>query len=101
MKGMPQLDRLVANKLKLDLYNTSAVSDILEGLTNGQIAGRQLGTYGHIRLSNLDYWKTPFAVEGETIAHLFEAFGSGELRLQTMQEVFPTSWQAFLKYLEI
>ena len=49
MKKLPQLDKLVANKLKLDLYNTSAVSDLLEGLTNGQIAGQTLGTYGHIK----------------------------------------------------
>jgi len=37
----------------------------------------------------------------EAIAHMFEALGSGGLRLQIMQEVFPTSWQVFLEYLEI
>ena len=98
MKGVPQLDKLVANKLKLDLYNTSAVSDILEGLTNGQIAGQKLGTYGHVTPYNLDYWKTPYAVEGEAIAHLFEALGSRELRLQAIQEVFPTVWNDFITF---
>ena len=101
MKGVPQLDKLVANKLKLDLYNTSAVSDILEGLTNGQIAGYQLKTYRHLIQANSKHWYIKDMLESEAIAHLFEALGSGGLRLQAVQEVFPTSWQAFLKYLEI
>ena len=98
MKGIPQLDKLVVDKLAKKIYINSAVSDILEGLTNGQIAGQKLGTYGHVNPYNLDYWETPYAVEGEAIAHLFEALGSRELRLQAIQEVFPTVWNDFITF---
>ena len=99
IKGIPQLDRLVANKLKLDLYNTSAVSDILEGLTNGQIAGCQLKTYGHLTQEGMKYWHVKYMLESEVIAHFFEALASQGVRQQAMREAFPITWDKFIKFL--
>ena len=71
---LPQLDRLVANRLNAKSGLTSAVSDIFEGLTQGKIAGRHLETYGHLNNDGSgDYWKNPVNVKIEATAHLFEA----------------------------
>ena len=82
--SIPQLERLVANKLKKKAGLTSAVSDILEGLTLGKIAG----IYGHIKEGKSSYWQYPSSVTSEAVAHLFEASGSRGLRAEVMREVF-------------
>ena len=94
MKGQ-DFTRLVANKLKLDLYNTSAVSDILEGLTNGQIAGQTLGTYGH----GVEYWEHPTIFKTEVVAHLFESLSQNSIRQEIIREIFPLTWKEFLAIL--
>ena len=76
------------------------MSDILEGLTKGQLAGYSLETYGHMKPNNLNYWDSLFAIESEVIAHMFEALGSSGVRLQAMREHFPTSWDMFLEYIK-
>ena len=99
MKGQ-DFTRIVANELAKQPHINSAVSDILEGLTKGQLAGYSLETYGHMRPNNLNYWDSLFAIESEVIAHMFEALGSSGVRLQAMHEHFPTSWDMFLKYIK-
>ena len=70
---IPQLEKLVAKKLSEKVGLTSAVSDILEGLTLGKIAGQHLGTFGHITDGKSSYWQYPSSVTSEATAHLFEA----------------------------
>ena len=97
--GIPQLERLIANKLKDKAGLTSAVSDILEGLTLGKIAGQHLGTFGHITDGKSNYWQQQSNVTGEAVAHLFEASGSRGGREKVMQKVFPTTWESFVKFI--
>ena len=89
--------KIVANELAKKPHINSSVSDLIGGMTQNRLAGYGTSTYGH----KTYYWDIKDSLTGEAIAHLFEALGSGGVRLQAMQEVFPTSWQAFLKYLEI
>ena len=89
--------KIVANELAKKPHINSSVSDLIGGITQNKLAGYGTLTYGH----KTYYWDIKDSLTGEAIAHLFEALGSGGVRLQAMQEVFPTSWQAFLKYLEI
>ena len=97
--SIPQLERLVANKLKKKAGLTSAVSDILEGLTLGKIAGQHLGTFGHIKEGKSSYWQYQSSVTSEATAHLFEASGSRGGRAEVMREVFPTTWEGFIKFI--
>ena len=93
--GIPQLEKLVAKKLSEKAGLTSAVSDILEGLTLGKIAG----TYGHIKEGKSSYWQYQSSVTSEAIAHFFEATGSRGGRAEVMREVFPTTWEGFIKFI--
>jgi len=36
----------------------------------------------------------------KAIAEMFESLASGSLRINAMQEVFPTSWDMFLEYIK-
>ena len=92
---IPQLEKLVAKKLSEKVGLTSAVSDILEGLTLGKIAGQHLGNFGHITDGKSNYWQQQSNVTGEAVAHLFEASGSRGGREKVMQKVFPTTWDEF------
>ena len=69
-------------------------------LTNGQLAGRQLGTYGHLINKYSNYLEVSGSLEGETIAHLFEALSSNGIRLQAIQKYFPSTWKKFMKTLQ-
>ena len=75
------------------------MSDILEGITKGQIAGRQLGTYGHIIEGQPNYWELSEVLEIETVAHLFEALGSQGERLEVMKTIFSQTWNSFINYM--
>lgn len=66
----------------------NAISDIVEGLTNGRIGGHANGHYGHGK----EYWKYPDALEAETIAHLFEASMLKGERLEVMKKYFPEAY---------
>ena len=93
---IPQLERLVANKLKKKAGLTSAVSDILEGLTLGKIAGQHLGTFGHIKEGKSSYWQYQSSVTSEATAHLIEALCSGSKRIKPMQKFLPDTWNYFI-----
>lgn len=69
----------------------SAVSDLLEGLTQGNIKG----CAGHIP----DYWKNPENITSEAFAHMFEA-QFDKTRYDEMKKYFPESLEYFEKKLE-
>ena len=71
-----------------DLKN--GVSDIFSGLTQDAIAGR----YHHPK----SYWKGN-ALEGETIAHFFEAMAAGGEKLEILKRYFPSAFAYFEKAL--
>jgi len=78
----------------------SSISDILEGVTNGQLSG----AYGH-KASSHNYWKQEkYRVCNETFAHFFEASmgGSGIItsnpkinKLQRIKMCFPKAYIVF------
>ena len=88
--------RVIADKLAQQPYINSAVSDLIGGLTQNKLAGDGYLTYGH----SVEYWKGENALVSESVAHMFEALGSRGVRLVTMQEHFPMSWDMFLKYIK-
>ena len=91
---------LVTNELLKNRHTNSAVSDLLEGLTGGRLAGYNLTGYGHMTKENPRYWdKNNKTLVAETTAHIFEALGDGQERLKTLKNVFPYSFAYFLKFL--
>ena len=88
MKGQDFI-RIVANELAKQPHINSAVSDILEGLTNGQIAGQTLGTYGH----GVEYWEHPTIFKTEVVAHLFESLSQNSIRQEIIREIFPLTME--------
>lgn len=89
-----------ANKF-LDLIETDAtahsISDIMEGLTNGEISG----AYGHIR-GSYNYWSVDkFRICNESFAHFFEAsMGGGKVnsrqtKIERLRVCFPNALQEF------
>ena len=95
MKGQ-DFTRIVADELAKQPHINSAVSDLIGGLTQNKLAGYDALTYGH----RTGYWEIKDALVSESIAHMFEALGSGDVRLVTMQEHFPISWDMFIKYIK-
>ena len=92
--------RLVANELLKNREANSAVSDLLEGLTDGKLAGRMLDGYGHLEAGKPNYWKSSNStIKAEATAHLFEAIGSGGNRLKAIISAFPFTFNYFLKFL--
>ena len=76
--------------LKKDGDLKNGVSDIFSGLTQDAIAGR----YHHPK----SYWKGN-ALEGETIAHFFEAMAAGGEKLEILKRYFPSAFAYFEKAL--
>ena len=68
----------------------NGVSDIFSGLTADAIVGR----YHHDK----SYWKGN-ALEGETIAHFFEAMAAGGEKLEILKRYFPSAFAYFDKAL--
>ena len=64
----------------------NGVSDIFSGLTADAIVGR----YHHDK----SYWKGN-ALEGETIAHFFEAMAAGGKKLEILKNHFPSAFAYF------
>ena len=94
--------RLVANELLKNREANSAVSDLLEGLTDGKLAGKMLDGYGHLEAGKPNYWKSSNStIKKEAVAHLFEAIGSGGNRLKAIKSAFPFpfTFNYFLNFL--
>ena len=72
-----------------DMRKHSAVSDILQGISQGNIQG----VAGH----DIDYWRNPDNLPSEACAHMFEA-QFDKTRYNEMKKYFPNS---LLKFEEI
>ena len=64
LKTYDKVDRAISNDLQ-DIRRHSAVSDLLDGLTKGNIRG----CAGH----SIDYWDNQENITSEAFAHMFEA----------------------------
>lgn len=84
---------LLNSDLQDDRDLKNAISDIVEGLTDGQVGGQLNRHYGH----GLDYWNYPQALVGEAIAHLFEASMMKGERLEVLKQYFPKAY-AYVKF---
>ena len=69
-----------------DMRKHSGVSDILQGISEGNIRG----VAGH----SLDYWENPDNLCSEAFAHMFEC-EFDEVRYKQMQQYFPKSLKKF------
>lgn len=83
--------RILVEDLYDDMHLKNAVSDICGGLTNNRIQG----AYGH----DSGYWKRLYAVEAETVAHMFECTMMKGERLEIFKKYFPSSYSYFYDYI--
>ena len=90
LKTYDKVDRAISNDLQ-DIRRHSAVSDLLEGLTKGNIRG----CAGH----SIDYWDNQENITSEAFAHMFEA-QFDEVHYKEMQKYFPKSLEYFEKKLK-
>lgn len=90
LKTYDKVDRAISNDLQ-DIRRHSAVSDLLDGLTKGNIKG----CAGH----SIDYWDNQENIASEAFAHMFEA-QFDEVHYKEMQKYFPKSLEYFEKKLE-
>lgn len=86
LKTFPEVYEHISNELN-NMHKHSAVSDILQGLTDGGIHG----VAGH----DLSYWENIDNITSEAFAHMFEGQFDKE-RYEEMKKVFPNA----LKYFE-
>ncbi|MDE6833841.1 MAG: hypothetical protein K2J39_06325, partial [Ruminococcus sp.] len=84
----------IGKDLKQSVKSQSAVSDIMEGLSNGKIKGCS----GHMA-NKPNYWKNSNRVYAETFAHMFEA-QFDKVRYEEMQKYFPNALKKFEELLE-
>lgn len=87
LKTYDKVDRAISNDLQ-DIRRHSAVSDLLDGLTKGNIRG----CAGH----SIDYWDNQENITSEAFAHMFEA-QFDEVHYKEMQKYFPKSLEYFEK----
>lgn len=90
LKTYDKVDRAISNDLQ-DIRRHSAVSDLLDGLTKGNIRG----CAGH----SIDYWNNQENITSEAFAHMFEA-QFDEVHYKEMQKYFPKSLEYFEKKLK-
>ncbi len=90
LKTYDKVDRAISNDLQ-DIRRHSAVSDLLDGLTKGNIKG----CAGH----SIDYWDNQENITSEAFAHMFEA-QFDEVHYKEMQKYFPKSLEYFEKKLK-
>lgn len=90
LKTYDKVDRAISNDLQ-DIRRHSAVSDLLDGLTKGNIRG----CAGH----SIDYWDNKENITSEAFAHMFEA-QFDEVHYKEMQKYFPKSLEYFEKKLK-
>ena len=69
-----------------------SVSDLIDGLTEGEISGG----YSHHR----DYWKKSGNLPKEAFAHFFEASMGGGEKLNYLSNMFPNAYKSFLEIIE-
>ena len=89
--GMKGLDKLVISELNKDFLNSSFVSDLLDGVTRGNLFPPKIDLYKY----DLHYW-TEDTIRAESTAHFFEAIGSGGDRLKTFKTAFPCLYMYLL-----
>lgn len=90
LKTYDKVDRAISNDLQ-DIRRHSAVSDLLDGLTKGNIKC----CAGH----SIDYWDNQENIASEAFAHMFEA-QFDEVHYKEMQKYFPKSLEYFEKKLK-
>lgn len=90
LKTFDKVDKAISKELQ-DMRSHSAVSDLLEGITEGNIHG----CAGHSE----EYWKDPKNITAEAFAHMFEA-QFDEVRYAEMKKYFPDSLEYFEKKLK-
>jgi len=76
-----------------DAAKYHAISDIFDGVTNGQIRGR----YRHSQ--ELGYWQSDGALEAEAFAHMFQALFEPE-DYAMLQKYFPNALKEFENLIE-
>ncbi len=92
IKSIEEIDKAISDELN-DMRLHSAVSDLMEGLTDGKIVN--VGWHG------LNYWnKDKYAVTREAFAHMYEC-QFDDLRYKEMKKYFPKSLKYFEKMLKI
>ncbi len=84
----------IGKDLKKSVKSQNAVSDIMEGLSNGKIKG----CAGHMA-NKPHYWKNSNMIYSETFAHMFEA-QFDKVRYKEMQKYFPNALKKFEELLE-
>lgn len=82
--------------LRKDIDLKNAISDILEGMTNGRVGGHDAGHYGHGK----NYWNRTMALEKEATAHLFEAKMMKGERKEVFTKYFPNTFRYFDNYID-
>lgn len=87
LKTYDKVDKAISDELQ-DMRKHSAVSDLLDGLTQGNIKG----CAGH----SASYWKNQENITSEAFAHMFEA-QFDEARYAEMKKYFPKSLEYFEK----
>lgn len=90
LKTYSKVDKAISKELQ-DMRHHSAVSDIFEGITKGNVRG----CAGH----SDSYWKNPKNITTEAFAHMFEA-KFDEVRYAEMRKYFPGSLEYFEKKLK-
>ena len=90
LKTFDKVDKAISKELQ-NMRSHSAVSDLLEGITEGNIHG----CAGHSE----EYWKDPKNITAEAFAHMFEA-QFDEVRYAEMKKYFPDSLEYFEKKLK-
>lgn len=90
LKTYDKVDKAISDELQ-DMRKHSAVSDLLGGLTHGNI----IGCAGH----ETGYWGNPKSTTSEAFAHMFEA-QFDEVRYAEMKKYFPESLAYFEKKLK-
>ena len=90
LRTYDKVDKAISGDLQ-DMRKHSAVSDLLDGLTSGNIRG----CAGHM----YDYWDNLENITSEAFAHMFEA-QFDKLRYVEMKKYFPQSLEYFEKKLK-
>lgn len=93
LKTYDKADRSISKEIQ-DMRKHSVVSDLLNGLTQGNIKGCE-GCAGH----KSDYWKNPENITSEAFAHMFEA-QFDKARYNEIKKYFPESLEYFEKKLK-
>lgn len=90
MKTYDKVDEAIGKELQ-DMRKYLAVSDLMEGLTKGNIKG----CAGH----SADYWNNPENITSEAFAHMYEA-QFDKIRYDEIKKFFPESLEYFEKKLK-